>query len=122
MRWIGWGIGLVILVLIVVQVQSFRTLFGRWVENTRSKSLPKKVWEVAFSFLLPTAILMVVISQVKSFYGNRFSLLPSLVFMRYGLPDIFILMLIGSVPDYVQGVVKLVWTLQGRLRKPDLVA
>lgn len=122
MRWIGWGIGLVVLVLIVVQVQSFRALFGNWIENTRSKSLPKKVWEVAFSFLLPTAILIVVFSQVKAFYGNRFSLLPSLVFMRFGLPDILILMLVGSVPDYVQGFIKVIWTLQSRLRKPDLVA
>jgi CubicO group peptidase (beta-lactamase class C family) len=116
MRWIGGGIGLVVLTLSAVQIRSFKVLFGKWVEETRAKSNAKKVWEVAFSFLLPTAILMVAFSQVSAFYGNRFNLLPSLVYMRLGLPDIFILMLLGSVPDYLQGMIKLNWVLTGKLK------
>lgn len=115
MRWIGGGIGLGVLILSAVHVQSFRTLFGKWIEETRTKSTAKKVWEVAFSFLLPTAILLVVFNQVSAFYGNRFSLLPSLAYLRLGLPDIFILMLLGSIPDYLQGIIKLSWALSGKL-------
>jgi hypothetical protein len=34
--------------------------------------------------------------------------------MVRGLPDICILMLVGSVPDYVQGIIKLVWAIGAR--------
>jgi len=44
---------------------------------------------------------------VSRFYGNRFNLVSSLAYMRQGMPDIFILMLVGTLPDLIQGFIKL---------------
>ena len=35
------------------------------------------------------------------------------------LPDISILCVIGTVPDYVQGVIKLIWVFSGMGKKPE---
>lgn len=48
-----------------------------------------------------------MLTQVKGFYGDRFNLWPTLVMMRLVLPDVFLLMLIGVLPDYIQGIFKL---------------
>jgi hypothetical protein len=37
-----------------------------------------------------------------------------MVTMFRTLPDIAVLMILGSVPDYVQGFMKLVWLLSGK--------
>ena len=76
----------------------------------------KQAWDVAFSFLLPTLILIVLLPQVKAFYGNRFNLVTSIVFLRSGLPDVFVLMVVGIFPDYLQGLIKLVWLLKKKTR------
>ena len=34
--------------------------------------------------------------------------------MRYALPDVFVLMIVGTIPDYVQGGIKLTWALRGK--------
>jgi hypothetical protein len=68
---------------------------------------------VAISFIIPTVILIVVFWQVSAFYGDRFNLRTNLAYFRLGLPDIFILMLVGVIPDYVQGLAKVRWTLAG---------
>jgi hypothetical protein len=55
---------------------------------------------------------------VRAFYGDRFNLATTAAYFRFGLPDVFILMLIGTLPDYIQGFTKLGWTLTGR-RQPE---
>ena len=74
----------------------------------------RKARDVAISFIIPTVILIVVFSQVKSFYGYRFNPLTTAAYFRFGLPDVFILMLIGTLPDIAQGVTKLSWVLMGQ--------
>lgn len=116
-RWIGWGAGILVLALVVLHTRSFYVLFNGWIERTRRLSPLRKVWEVAFSFLIPTAILIFIISQLKAFYGYRFNLLTTFAYMRLGLPDVFVLMLIGTLPDYIQGIIKLVWAATGKVNR-----
>jgi hypothetical protein len=68
------------------------------------------------SFLIPTLILVIVLSRVRAFMGYRFNLTYQMITMFRTLPDICVLMLLGSVPDYVQGFVKLFWMLNGKTR------
>lgn len=77
-------------------------------------SLGKRTWDVAISFIIPSAILVVVFWQVSAFYGDRFNLWTNLAYFRLGLLDVFILMLVGVIPDYVQGVVKSSWARKDR--------
>ena len=105
-RWMGWGLGLFVLALSVLHTRNFLAL-RNWRERVRKFSPAKRAWDVAISFLIPTIILGVVFWQVSGFYGNRFNLWTNLAYMRLGLPDVFILMIIGTVPDYLQGVIKL---------------
>ena len=37
--------------------------------------------------------------------------------MRYTLPDVFVLMIVGTIPDFVQGAIKLNWLLAGEARR-----
>lgn len=117
MRWIGWGVGLLVLALIGLHTRNFYVLFKGWEEHIRHRSPAKIALDVAVSFAIPTIILVVVFSQVKAFYGYRFNLLTTLAYLRLGLPDVFILMIVGSVPDYVQGAIKLLWILGGKTRQ-----
>jgi CubicO group peptidase (beta-lactamase class C family) len=118
-RWIGWGIGILVLSLIILHTYNFYHLRS-WRERARRMTPGKKAWDVAISFLIPTVILIVVFSQIKGFYGNRFSLLPTIAYFRFGLPDVFILMLVGTVPDTIQGLIKLSWLATGRARRVTL--
>jgi len=106
-RWMGWGLGLLVLALILLHTRNFLSL-RNWKDRTRNLTPAKQAFDVAISFIIPTAILTVVFWQVSAFYGNRFNLLASLAYMRFGLPDVFILMLVGTLPDYIQGIVKVV--------------
>jgi CubicO group peptidase (beta-lactamase class C family) len=105
-RWMGWGLGLFVLALGMLHTRNFLSLRS-WSSRTRSLSPVKRAFDVAISFIIPTAILVVVFWQVSAFYGNRFNLLTSLAYMRFGMPDVFILMLVGTIPDYLQGIIKL---------------
>jgi hypothetical protein len=68
--------------------------------------------EVSISFIIPTIILVVVFSQVKGFFGTRFNWTYQMLMMTRNLTDIMILMIVGSVPDYVQGFIKLFWAIK----------
>lgn len=57
--------------------------------------------------MIPTIILIVVFWQVGNFYGDRFNFWINLAYFRFGLPDVFILMIVGTLPDYLQGLIKL---------------
>jgi len=105
-----------VLALSILHIRNFLALRG-WVERARNWSIGKKIWDTTISFLLPTIILVVVFSQVKAFMGYRFNLTYQMVMMFRTLPDIATLMLVGSVPDYVQGFVKLYWLASGKTSK-----
>ncbi len=101
----GWGLGIFVLALSALHTRNFLSLRS-WNERSRQWTTAKRAWDVAISFLIPTLILIIVFWQVSSFYGDRFNLATNLAYMRLGLPDIFILMLIGTLPDYIQGLIK----------------
>lgn len=118
-KYIGWALLALVLALSVLHVRNFLSLRG-WTERARTWSTGKKVWDTAISFLIPTIILVVVFTQVRAFMGTRFNLTYQMVMMFRTLPDISILMLVGSVPDYVQGFVKLYWLVSGKTRKETM--
>jgi CubicO group peptidase (beta-lactamase class C family) len=105
-RWMGWAVGLLTLGLTFFQARGLLNLRS-WRERAKNLSKGKLAWNIALSFLIPTVIIAVVLTQVKGFYGYRFNLWPTLVAMRLVLPDVFLLMLVGVVPDYIQGFFKL---------------
>lgn len=105
-QYMGWGLGIFVLVLTALHTRNLISLRG-WSERSRQWILIKRAWDVAISFLIPTLILTIVFWQVSSFYGNRFNLWTSLAYMRLSLPDFFSLMLVGSLPDYIQGFIKI---------------
>lgn len=109
-RLIGWGMLVFVLGLCALHTWNIVHLRG-WKERASRMTPFKRAWDVAISFLIPTVILLVVFSQVKGYFGYRFNLTYQMVTMFRFLPDISILMLVGSVPDYAQGIAKLVWLL-----------
>lgn len=115
-KYIGWALLVFVLALSVFQIRNLLSLRG-WAERSRGWSTRKKIWDTAISFLIPTIILVVIFSQLKAFYGYRFNLTYQLVMMSRTLTDIAILMIVGSIPDYVQGFVKLFWLVSGKTRK-----
>ncbi len=115
-KYIGWGLLAFVLGLSVLHIRNFLSLRG-WRERARNWSTGKKIWDTAISFLIPTIILIVVFTQLRAFMGTRFNLTYQMVMMFRTLPDICVLMLVGSVPDYVQGSVKLYWLVSGKAAK-----
>jgi CubicO group peptidase (beta-lactamase class C family) len=115
-RWIGWALGALVIGLIVLHTRNFLGLRG-WRERAQAMSPGKRALDIGISFIIPTVILIVVLTQVKAFYGDRFNLATTVAYFRFGLPDVFILMLIGTLPDFIQGFTKLGWTLTGK-RQP----
>jgi CubicO group peptidase (beta-lactamase class C family) len=116
---IGWLLLLFVLVLTTYQLRNLRSLRG-WAERARDWTPARKAFDVAISFLIPTLILSVVFRQVRAFMGYRFNFTYQMITMFRTLPDIGILMIVGSLPDYVQGCVKLYWLSRGRMRKAYL--
>jgi CubicO group peptidase (beta-lactamase class C family) len=104
-RWVGWGIGVLVAGLLVLHTFNFLALRG-WRKRVRTYKPLKLAFDVAISFIIPTLILLVIFSQMKAYFGNRFNLVTTLYMMRFTLPDVFILMLVGSLPDYLQGLYK----------------
>lgn len=82
-----------------------------WRARTRGWPVLKLAWDVAISYIIPTIILIVVFTQVKGFLGTRFNWTYQMVVMARTLPDITTILFLGSVPDYVQGFIKLFWAL-----------
>jgi CubicO group peptidase (beta-lactamase class C family) len=107
-------IGLAILAL-VTGLSVFLTLsflrLRTW--RQRMKQLPRRkvAWDIALNFIIPTVILVVIYTQLRGFFGYRFSLANSMIIMLRSLPDIGILMVVAALPDYFQGFIKLRWVL-----------
>ncbi len=116
MRHIGWLLLVAVLALGLFQLRNLLSLRG-WKERARGWSTGKKVWDVALSFLIPTIILAVVFNRVQAFMGYRFNFTYQMVTLFRTLPDIGVLMVLGSIPDYIQGFVKLYWAITGRTAK-----
>ena len=114
-KYLGWGLLAFVIALSIFQVHNLLSLRG-WVERARSWSGVKITWDVFLNFLIPTAILLIVFSQTKNYFGYRFNLTFQLLNMSRMLTDITILMIVGSVPDYLQGLVKLYWIISGKTR------
>jgi CubicO group peptidase (beta-lactamase class C family) len=112
-RWIGWALGALVIGLIILHTRNFLGLRG-WRTRAQAMSPGKRGLDIGISFIIPVVILLVVITQVRAFYGDRFNLATTAAYFRFGLPDVFILMLIGTVPDFIQGFTKLTWTLTGK--------
>lgn len=112
---IGWLLFLFVFALGAFQARNLLSLRG-WGERARTWSMRKRVWDTAVSFLIPTIILVAVFSGIKAFFGYRFNFTYQIINMTSMLTDIAILMFVGSVPDYVQGFVKLYWLLSGKTR------
>jgi len=114
-KWFGWAIGLFVLGLCVLHTRNFLALRD-WKERMSKVSKSKRTFDIAISFIIPVVINMIVIWQLSRFYGNRFNLITSVAYLRQGIPDVFILMLIGTLPDLIQGIAKIIiWN--GRNRK-----
>ena len=109
-RVIGYLLGALVLGLILLNIKNFRDL-STWRTRSQGWSSGKRIWDVAISFIIPTVILVVVFSQVKGFFGTRFNWTYQILMMFRSLPDISVLMIVGSIPDYVQGFIKLYWAL-----------
>lgn len=127
-RWIGWALAIFVVALALFHSRNLLSLRG-WRQRARAMSPGKRTRDIAISFIIPTVILVVVFWQVSAFYGDRFNLWTHLAYFRLGLPDIFILMLVGIIPDYVQGLAKVRWTwvdrgsrAQERCESPGVVA
>ncbi len=105
---LGWLLLAFVLALGAFQTFNVIALRG-WRERARAWSPARRAWDVAVSFLIPSVILAVVFWQVQGFFGYRFNLTYQLRTMGDTLPDISLLCLLGTVPDYAQGVVKLIW-------------
>jgi CubicO group peptidase (beta-lactamase class C family) len=113
---IGWGLLALVLALAALHAWNIYHLKG-WRQRARHWSSVRRAWDVALSFIIPTVILILVLSQVIGFFGSRFNLTYQLRVMFRTLTDISILMLVGTVPDYAQGLVKLFWVVTGHARR-----
>jgi CubicO group peptidase (beta-lactamase class C family) len=109
----GWALLVFVLALGIFQARNLLSLRG-WRERARSWSTGRKLLDAGISFLIPTVILIVVFSQIRGFFGYRFNLTYQMTTMASTLTDITILMVLGSLPDYVQGVTKLFWWAGGK--------
>ena len=115
-KYMGWALLTFVIALGVFQTRNLLSLRS-WVERASKWSTRKKIWDTAISFLIPTIILVFIFSQIKAFMGYRFNFTFQMIVMSRTLPDIFVLMILGSVPDYVQGFAKLYWLVSGKTGK-----
>lgn len=109
-RTIGFGLLAFALALSTLHIFNFIKL-GTWRERAKEWSKLKTAWDVAISFIIPTIILFIVFTQVREFLGTRFNWTYQMTVMLRTLPDIAVIMILGSIPDYVQGFIKLTWAL-----------
>ncbi len=113
---IGWGLLALVLTLVMYQGRNIYRL-RNWYTRASMWSTAKLTCDLALHFIIPTVILILIFSQVKGFFGDRFNLMRELVFMFRTLIDLSILIVIISVPDYGQGMIKIFWIVSNRMRR-----
>lgn len=117
-RAMGHALGALALALAAFQARGLYMLRS-WRRRAAAMSRPKLALDLALSFAIPTAVTAFALYQVKGFYGYRFNLWPTLATMPAVLPDVFIIMLLAAVPDYVQGAAKLIMTRAPRRARAE---
>ena len=117
-RYMGWALLAFVTGLTIFQIRNMLTLRG-WVARTRTWSTGEKVWDTTVSLLIPTIILVAVFGGIKTYFGYRFNWTYQLITMSRTLTDITMLMVIGSIPDYVQGITKVFWIVSGRTSRTN---
>lgn len=87
-----------------------------WRARAAAMSRARRIWDVAAHFVMPTAIDAIILWQVARLFGDRFNLATIAPSMALAAPDMLAWLLIGTLPDYVQGVCKLVISRRGNGR------
>lgn len=109
-KYMGWALLVFVLALSIFQIRNLLSLRG-WQGRSLDWSAARRITDVALNFLIPTVILIAVFTQLPAYFGYRFNLTVQMVNMARMLTDITILMIVGSLPDYAQGLVKLYWLI-----------
>src|SRR5215207_482450 len=117
---LGWILLAFVLALSVFQLRNLLLLRG-WKERARHWSIGRKLWDIALSFLIPTIILITVFAGMKSYFGYRFNLTYQMFNVFRTLSDIAVLMILGSLPYYLQGCIKSYWLLTDKLSERKYV-
>ncbi len=116
-RTIGWALLGFVLLLLALHTRNFLAL-RRWRDRVQGWTPAKRAWDVAVNFLIPTVIFSTVFILAKTFFGYRFNLTYQVTTMFTMLTDISILMLVGLLPDIIQGVIKLSWLFSMKRSRP----
>ncbi len=69
-RWMGWGLGILVFGLVVLHTRNFYTLFKQGKKHFEEQSISKKILAAWISILIPTVILIIVFSQIQNFFGK----------------------------------------------------
>jgi CubicO group peptidase (beta-lactamase class C family) len=118
---LGWSLLALVLALLIFQawqVWHLRT----WRERAAAMSPLRRALDIALNLIIPTTILGVILWQLAGFFDYRFNLLYQASMLFKVLPDIGILMLVGTLPDYAQGLIKLWWVMRRQVQtapQPD---
>lgn len=105
---IGWAMLALVLALAFIQGRSILRLRG-WRSRFGAMTASGRAVDIGLNFLIPSVIAAIVIWQVQGFYGYRFNLIYMLRMLFKALPDVGVLLVVGVLADYVQGVIKLFW-------------
>lgn len=105
-RLIGLGGLLLVLILLVVHTRNFLALRD-W-QTRAARWSPSRRWvDIAISFLIPMGITAIILWQLQGFFGYRFNIVLQTTYIFTALPDIGLLILLGTLPDIAQGFIKL---------------
>ena len=111
-RVLGWATLALVVVFMTLSIHSFVRL-SDWTDRAAHWSIGRLTWDIALNLLVPTGFLIIVVAHLRGFYGDRFDLAHQLPFMLRNMADLGILLVVGTVPDYLQGLTKLC-RLRGR--------
>jgi CubicO group peptidase (beta-lactamase class C family) len=105
MRQIGW-ILLAVLALQLAFIGWHLSRLGGWLMRTRQWSASRRMVDIALNFLITPLIAVGILYVMRDFMGRGFALRQSFD----GIPDAVILLLVGFLADYAQGIGK-IWLL-----------